>query len=97
MMTGLVFFSSFPPMPGYGLTPVLCGVVYGWALGCVPFYLGALLGADCVFLLFASIFKNYAKRIILENPKVAAVVYAVERKGFKVCFASLSFASHTFF
>jgi len=81
----IVVCTCFPPVPAYGLTAVLCGIVYGW-LGFFPFYIGAILGADLVFWVFRRYSQGYAHRLMIEHPRVAAVVWAVERKGLKLLF-----------
>jgi len=77
--------TAFPPVPAYGIITVFCGVVYGW-YGFIPFFVGALLGADLTFLFFRKVSQGYAHRIMIENPKIAAVVWAVERRGFQLLF-----------
>jgi uncharacterized membrane protein YdjX (TVP38/TMEM64 family) len=85
IVTAVVMTTAFPPVPAYGIVAVFCGVVYGW-LGFIPFFLGALLGADLTFLFFRVVSQGYAHRIMIENPKIAAVVWAVERRGFQLLF-----------
>jgi len=79
------FFTAIPPVPGYGMIAILCGVIYGW-MGVVPFYIGAILGATATFVVFRWLASGYARRLQQEHVRVAAVVRAVSRRGFKLLF-----------
>ena len=81
----MTFLTAIPPVPGYGLVAIMAGVIYGW-LGLVPFYIGAVAGSVFTFWLFRKFASGYAHRLQEEHVRVAAVVRAVERRGFKLLF-----------
>jgi uncharacterized membrane protein YdjX (TVP38/TMEM64 family) len=81
----LQFISCFPPIPGYGPLTALSGAIFGW-WGLIPSFIGAFLGAVACFWTFRTFGFNYAQRLVEANPKLAAIVHAVENEGFRLFF-----------
>jgi len=80
-----VMLTTVPPVPGFGAMSALSGVIYG-VKGFIPFYAGAIVGSTITVILFRKTFSSYTGRLRRENPKLSAVVKAVENKGFSLLF-----------
>ncbi|CAG8479584.1 8303_t:CDS:2 [Paraglomus brasilianum] len=86
IMGGLIALSSFPPLPGYSALILVCGFIYGFPLGFVPAFAGAVIGAIGSFWLFRKALTGYVKRLLAKQGKFAALSLAVEEGGFKIIF-----------
>ncbi|CAG8560620.1 9839_t:CDS:2 [Paraglomus occultum] len=86
IMGGLVALSSFPPIPGYSALVLACGFIYGFPLGFVPAFAGAVIGATASFWLFRKAFKKYVRRLLANRGNFAALSVAVQEGGFKIIF-----------
>lgn len=84
LMSGLIFFSAFPPIIGYGTYQTLSGFTFGFKKGFPISYFSALLGAIVCFSLSRRFLKARVTRMLHRYPNLEAVVKAVEKKGFKV-------------
>ncbi|KAI9334521.1 hypothetical protein DFJ73DRAFT_38242 [Zopfochytrium polystomum] len=85
ILTALVFISSFPFMIGYGTLLVMSGFIFGFPLGFIPAYLGAVLGAfACLFIFRRWMGKYYRDLILGYYPKFKAVESAIDSGGMKL-------------
>ncbi|KAI8074450.1 snare associated Golgi protein-domain-containing protein [Gongronella butleri] len=80
----LIFLSAFPPMIGYGTFQTLSGFTFGFAKGFPVSYFGALAGAVSCFVLSRYFLHRHVLSLMNRYPNLAAVVRAVEKKGFKL-------------
>ncbi|KAJ9067156.1 Tlg2-vesicle protein [Entomophthora muscae] len=83
---GLIFITSFPPMPGYGTLSVLCGFIYGFPFGIIPPFIGGVLGSSCCFFLSRRYGSVYVRRLLLHYTYIDAAMKAIEIKGVKLLF-----------
>jgi uncharacterized membrane protein YdjX (TVP38/TMEM64 family) len=63
---------------------MLAGALYGTLWGSVLVFLGAVLGAEVVFLLGRSRLREWARRRLAAAPKLQAVEQAVSREGLRL-------------
>lgn len=82
----LIALTGFPPIFGYSTLLTLCGFIYGFPLGMVPAYIGAVAGATGCFLLGRKVFKDTARAFLMKNypSMLHAIENAVQRGGLKV-------------
>ncbi len=59
----LIFCASFPPIVGYGTLLFLCGFMYGFPLGLIPAFIGAMLGSTTCFVLTRKYFYQRAQKV----------------------------------
>ncbi|KAI8055681.1 snare associated Golgi protein-domain-containing protein [Syncephalis plumigaleata] len=77
-------YHGIPPIPGYSISGVFCGYVYGIWIGFIPLIIGSYLGGLVSFVVLRRYLASYAQKMFEENPKVSLVVRAVEGKGIKL-------------
>ncbi len=63
---------------------MLAGALYGTGWGSVLVFLGAVLGAEVVFLLGRGRLRHWARRRLASAPKLRAVEQAVSREGLRL-------------
>ncbi|KAI9099902.1 hypothetical protein DFS34DRAFT_513156 [Phlyctochytrium arcticum] len=84
-MTFFLWLSCFPPLIGFGSLLYLCGFIYGFPLGFVPAYIGALSGACSSFSLARWWMGDYYRaRILNWYPKFKNIEDAVDKGGLKL-------------
>lgn len=69
----LIFFVGFPPLLGFSLLSMLCGMVYGFPGGWPILALASISGLFASFLLFRYILRDRAERIVGTNHKFRAL------------------------
>ncbi|KAJ1958333.1 Tlg2-vesicle protein [Dispira parvispora] len=84
IMTFLIFLTAFPPVFGYSTLTTLTGFAYGFPLGFIPCFLGALSGSVACFVLCRKYGQNHLRWLFNWNPHITATVQAIELKGFKL-------------
>jgi len=65
---------------------MLAGALYGTWLGSLLVFFGAVLGAECVFFLSRTIFRDWASTQLLKYPKLLKIGKTVTNEGLKFVF-----------
>ncbi|KAJ1660281.1 Tlg2-vesicle protein [Dispira simplex] len=84
LLTFLIFLTAFPPIFGYATLTTLAGFAYGFPLGFIPCFLGALSGSVACFVLCRKYGQQHLRWLFNWNPHITAAVQAIELKGFKL-------------
>ncbi len=74
-------------LPGLWLT-MAAGLLYGPWLGTIVVFLGAFFGAELVFFLSRTLFRDFAQGQVSKFPKLFLLGKAVSREGLKLIFLS---------
>lgn len=77
---GLIFLTTFPPLPLYSTLIVLCGFSFGLWQGFVISYIAALSGAVVVYLLSKSLLRKWMDRLMAKSGGLKKVVKAIEKR-----------------
>ncbi|KAJ1922172.1 Tlg2-vesicle protein [Mycoemilia scoparia] len=74
----------FPPMFGYALTVTMSGFIFGFPLGFLPVFVGAMIGSILCFIFGRRWGSRYVRYIMEINVFLAECVKVVETGGFKL-------------
>lgn len=77
---GMIFVTSFPPIPMYSTLVILSGFAFGMWTGFVVSYVAALAGAATVFLLSRWLLRLWMTRLLLASGGLSKVVRAIEKQ-----------------
>ncbi|PWN18855.1 hypothetical protein BCV69DRAFT_242653, partial [Microstroma glucosiphilum] len=77
---GLIFLTTFPPLPLYSTLIVLCGFSFGLWQGFVISYIAALSGAIVVYLLSKSLLRKWMDKLMAKSGGLKKVVKAIEKR-----------------
>ncbi|KAK0552359.1 hypothetical protein OC861_002861 [Tilletia horrida] len=80
VMGGLIFLTTFPPMPLYSTLIVLCGFSFGMIEGFIISYIAALSGAITVFLLSRTLLRGWMSGLLDKSGGLKKVVRAIEKQ-----------------
>ncbi|KAK0565705.1 hypothetical protein OC844_001073 [Tilletia horrida] len=80
VMGGLIFLTTFPPMPLYSTLIVLCGFSFGMIEGFIIAYIAALSGAITVFLLSRTLLRGWMTGLLNKSGGLKKVVRAIEKQ-----------------
>ncbi|KAE8213311.1 hypothetical protein CF327_g3145 [Tilletia walkeri] len=80
VMGGLIFLTTFPPMPLYSTLIVLCGFSFGMIEGFIISYIAALSGAITVFILSRTMLKGWMTGLLNKSGGLKKVVRAIEKQ-----------------
>ncbi|KAJ3288270.1 hypothetical protein HK104_008252 [Borealophlyctis nickersoniae] len=85
LLAGLLFVTSFPPIPGYGTLLYLCGFVFGFPAGIIPAYLGPLGGGVTCFVVARKwLGEGWRNKIVTAVPSWDIVEKVIEEGGMKL-------------
>ena len=80
---GLIFLTTFPPLPLYSTLIVLCGFSFGLLQGFIISYVAALSGAIVVFLLSRSLLKGWMVELLNKSGGLKRVSGTGKGRGSK--------------
>ncbi|KAK7061581.1 hypothetical protein R3P38DRAFT_2830277 [Favolaschia claudopus] len=80
VLYGLIFITTFPPVPMYSTLIILSGYTFGPWIGATISYLAALSGALTVFLISRTLLRESISRWLESACTVKRVVRAVEKR-----------------
>jgi uncharacterized membrane protein YdjX (TVP38/TMEM64 family) len=82
LITLLVGCTAFPLVPGYGTLTTFAGYVYGFPLGFVPAFCGALVGGTCCFTISRYVGGVRVRTWLNKYKYLAGLIHAVDARGF---------------
>ncbi|KAI9220684.1 snare associated Golgi protein-domain-containing protein, partial [Blastocladiella britannica] len=77
----MLMATAFPPVMGYSTILYLCGYIYGFPLGWIPSFIGALIGAIACFYTSRHFLRGWAQRKIARYPAATALRKTIEKRG----------------
>ncbi|CEH18353.1 Predicted membrane protein [Ceraceosorus bombacis] len=80
ILGGLIFLTTFPPLPLYSTLIVISGFSFGLVQGFVISYIAALAGAITVFLLSRTFLKTWMVGLLNKSGGLRKVVRAIEKQ-----------------
>ncbi|TFK76076.1 hypothetical protein BDN72DRAFT_831520 [Pluteus cervinus] len=80
VLFGLIFLTTFPPVPLYSTLIILSGYTFGLWTGAIISYFAALSGALTVFILSRTFLRDTIARWLNSTPTIKRVVCAIEKR-----------------
>ncbi|KAK9712204.1 Tlg2-vesicle protein [Basidiobolus ranarum] len=95
VLTLMIACTGFPPIFGLTTLTTFSGFVYGFPLGFLPAFFGALLGGTGCFMLCRKYGHTYVRKVLTAHHVLARITQAIEKKGFKL-FLLIRFAPYPY-
>lgn len=80
ILGGLIFLTTFPPLPLYSTLIILCGFSFGLWQGFLISYVAALSGAVVVYLLSKTFLRSWMTGLLAKSGGLKKVVRAIEKR-----------------